>query len=28
VVSWERTVEFVSCVPTDVLVAEFHYRRV
>lgn len=27
VVVWERTVEFVSCVPTDVLIAEFHYQR-
>ena len=24
---WERSVEFVTCESTDVLVAEFHYRR-
>jgi uncharacterized protein YuzB (UPF0349 family) len=28
VVLWERTVEFVTCDLTDVLVAEFHYSRV
>ena len=28
VVLWERTVEFVTCEPTEVLVAEFHYRKI
>jgi len=28
IVLWERTVEFVTCDLTDVLVAEFHYSRV
>lgn len=28
IVLWERTVEFVTCEPTEVLVAEFHYRKI